>query len=112
MQHSKIRQLDGDLFKDNPEIQHIRFWHSDIKNIGLNTFRDLPELTSLHFGHASCFNQETVNKQENIEALIDKLLTNCHPTVKMMEEDLFSGKEFEKAVDARIRALKTSRTGK
>lgn len=96
--NNKINKIEGDLFDDHPQIQHIRFEKNPLKHVGPDAFDNLKNLQSLDMYDAGCVSEYVVNNRAAVETLIDKMYANCPYTFEMFIVD----KKFKKAIETEV----------
>lgn len=97
LQGNEIKSIDGDLFRNNPDIQYISISNNPLQHVGPNIFDSLTGLTEVNFGDCRCIN-ETVSQPEELDEFKYSLLVNCPPTYEMIEKAILTGPTFTKKV--------------
>lgn len=72
-----FERVPENLFDSKPLMRHISFYANNIKYVGENLFRNLPDLNYLNFQDNNCINKYAENNNEEIQALIEHLQSDC-----------------------------------
>lgn len=72
-----ISIVDADLFKHNPNLEFIAFFHTKVKHVENGAFDHLKKLTTLHFEANLCHNANAVNNRAGVLGLIEKIQEKC-----------------------------------
>jgi hypothetical protein len=84
--YNKIKEVDGNLFQNNPRLQAISFGGNPIKHVGHQVFDGLANLKYLHFYYTTCIDQRSDNNLQRMENLLFNLTVYCPPTYQMIED--------------------------
>lgn len=68
LQSNEIKSIDGDLFRNNPDVQYISIFNNPLRHVGRNIFESLTGLTGLNLSDCRCIN-ETVSHPGELDEL-------------------------------------------
>jgi hypothetical protein len=78
--NSKLENIDGNLFENNPKLVYIDFELNQIKNVGNDLLTGLNDLEEIDFRNNPCINKRAMNPTE-IQELNRLLPISCPPLV-------------------------------
>lgn len=85
--NNDIKAIDGDLFRDNPNIQYVSFTGNPLTNVGPRLLEPLTNQLEFHCYKCKCFDTASLDIK-NIEYMKIGLSRNCLPTFDMIQEAL------------------------
>lgn len=99
--NNKLREIEYDLFIDNPLLTAIYFEYNPIRHVAHNAFDHLSGLRILLMYENACIN-ELANNRGDVETLLFQILLECPPTFRMIEERIINGSELNNKIQSQI----------
>lgn len=100
--NNKLREIEYDLFIDNPLLTAIYLEYNPIRHVAHNAFDHPSGLLTLYLFEAACTTGFASNNRGDVELLLFKILLECPPTFRMIEERIINGSELNNKIQSQI----------
>lgn len=74
---NEIAVVDADLFKYNPNLNFVAFYHTKVRHVENGAFDHLTRLTTLYFENNKCLNENAIDNRLGVLTLINRIETHC-----------------------------------
>lgn len=92
--NNKLQTVSGDLFVNNPLLQHVSFGKNPLELVTPETFERLKNLQSLYLVDSKCINEGAQDDQQRVFDMLNRVAYFCDPNSnsKIISETFNSSK--------------------
>lgn len=99
---NRIREVNNNLFDETPLLEAFSVYYNPVRHVASTAFDNLPALTNLHFSLTFCINERADESRDDVEKLMFQLNLRCPPTLRMIQDEILNGFEFQRKIDIQI----------